>query len=312
MEAIAQVRSFNRTVTQQIGALADQFLGRDRTLGASRLLFEIGREGIEVRQLRARLSLDSGYTSRLLRELEAEGLIRTVESSPDARVRFVNLTKAGRQELTVLNRFSDKAAASLLGRLTEAQRASLITAMHAVERLLLAGAVQLRVEDPHSRAARHCMGCYFHELAERFEGGFDPARSLPVAAEALTPPHGFLILATLNGEPVGCGGLKCHAGYGEIKRMWVAPSSRGLGIGKRILLRLEDLARRRRLPLLRLETNKTLTEAHALYRSSGYREVSPFNDEPYAHHWFEKPLQPAKRSRKAHLTDDHVLRAPGT
>src|SRR2546422_10369969 len=89
MDAIAQVRSFNRTVTQQIGALADQFLGRDRTLGASRLLFEIGRDGIEVRQLRARLSLDSGYTSRLLRTLEAEGLIRTVASSPDARVHLV-------------------------------------------------------------------------------------------------------------------------------------------------------------------------------------------------------------------------------
>jgi len=297
MDAIAQVRSFNRTVTQQIGALADQFLGRDRALGASRLLFEIGREGIEVRQLRARLSLDSGYTSRLLRELEAEGLIRTVESAPDARVRFVNLTKAGRKELTVLNRLSDKAAASLLGRLTEAQRASLVTAMHAVERLLLASAVQLRVEDPSSRAARYCIGCYFQELTERFEGGFDSARTVPVAPEALTPPHGFLVLATLNGEPVGCGALKCHAGFGEIKRMWVAPSSRGLGIGKRILLRLENLARQRRLPLLRLETNKTLTEAQALYRSSGYHEVSPFNDEPYAHHWFEKALQPAQRRR---------------
>ncbi|HVH31397.1 MAG TPA: helix-turn-helix domain-containing GNAT family N-acetyltransferase [bacterium] len=302
MHAVAQVRKFNRTVTQQIGALADQFLGRPRTLGASRLLFEIGRDGIEVRQLRARLSLDSGYTSRLLRELEAEGLIRTVKSSPDARVRFVNLTKAGRQELAVLNRLSDKAAASLLGRLPEAQRASLITAMHAVERLLLASTVQLRVENPSSHAARYCIGCYFQELAKRFEGGFDPARSISASAEALTPPNGFLILATLNGDPVGCGALKCHAGFGEIKRMWVAPSVRGLGIGKRILLRLEDLARQRGLPLLRLETNKTLNEAHALYRSSGYREVSRFNDEPYAHHWFEKALQLAKRPARVGLT----------
>jgi len=295
MEATAQVRSFNRTVTEQIGALAEQFLGRERPLGASRLLFEIGRNGIEVRQLRARLSLDSGYTSRLLRELEAAGLVRTAESSADARVRFVKLTKAGRKELAVLNRLSDQAAASLLARLTAAQRESLITAMHTVERVLLASAVQLRVEDPSSPAARYCIGRYFQELAERFEGGFDPRRSIPAAAEDLTPPRGFLMLATLHAEPVGCGALKCHAGYGEIKRMWVAPSVRGLGIGKRILLRLEALARHRRLPLLRLETNKALTEAHALYRSSGYREVRPFNDEPYAHHWFEKPLQPAKR-----------------
>ena len=53
----------------------------------------------------------------------------------------------------------------------------------------------------------------------------------------------------------------------------------------------ERLARRRRIPLLRLETNKALSEAQALYRSSGYREVSPFNDEPYAHHWFQKRLR---------------------
>lgn len=118
MPAIAQVRSFNRTVTQHIGALEDHFLGRDRSLGASRLLFEIGGDGSEVRRLRARLGLDSGYTSRLLRELEAEGLIRTAASSNDARVRRVTLTAAGRRELALLNRRSDNAARSLLNRLT--------------------------------------------------------------------------------------------------------------------------------------------------------------------------------------------------
>jgi len=97
-------------------------------------------------------------------------------------------------------------------------------------------------------------------------------------------------VAILNGEPVGCGALKCHTAYGEIKRMWVAPSARGLGLGTRILLRLEDLARERGLPLLRLETNKTLTEAQSLYRRNGFREVPAFNDDPYAHHWFEKAL----------------------
>src|SRR5438876_10685294 len=96
MEAIARIRSFNRTVTHQIGALEERFLGRDRSLGASRLLFEIGANGVEVRQLRARLNLDSGYTSRLLRALEAEGLIRTGRSSGDGRVRCVTLT--GRAE----------------------------------------------------------------------------------------------------------------------------------------------------------------------------------------------------------------------
>jgi len=290
MEAIARIRSFNRTVTHQIGALEDRFLGRDRSLGASRLLFEIGANGGEVRQLRARLNLDSGYTSRLLRGLEAEGLIRTARSSGDGRVRCVTLTRAGRKELAVLNRRSDRAAASLLSRLPESQRPAFVSALGVVERLLLASAVRLRVENPRGRGAQYCLQRYFAELAGRFETGFDPARGIPTPATDFTPPQGFFVVATLNGEPVGCGALRCRPDYGEIKRMWVAPASRGLGIGKRILQRLEALARKRRLSLLRLETNKALTEAQALYRSSGYREVRPFNDEPYAHHWFEKAL----------------------
>jgi DNA-binding MarR family transcriptional regulator len=154
METIARVRSFNRTVTRQIGALERLFLGRDRSLGASRLLFEIGLEGAEIRQLRDRLDLDSGYVSRLLRGLEREGLIRTGRSSGDARVRFVTLTKAGRRELAILNRLSDRAAASLLDRLTEPQCAALASAMEQVERLLLASAVRLQVADPGSNPAR--------------------------------------------------------------------------------------------------------------------------------------------------------------
>jgi ribosomal protein S18 acetylase RimI-like enzyme len=77
--------------------------------------------------------------------------------------------------------------------------------------------------------------------------------------------------------------------------MWVDATTRGLGVGKRILDKLERLAREKKLALLRLETNRSLTEAQSLYRSSGYKEVKAFNAEPYAHHWFEKMLQPASR-----------------
>ena len=295
MEDVAQVRSFNRTVTQSIGALESRFLGRARSLGASRLLFEIGPEGSDVRQLRARLGLDSGYTSRLLRGLETEGLVRTGPSARDARVRAVRLTRAGLRELALLNRLSDKAARSLLDRLSAAQRAALVTALGSVERLLTAGAVRLDVVNPRSRAARYCLERYYAELAERFDAGFDPARGISAAPKELTPPRGYFVLATLHGEPVGCGALKCHRAFGEVKRMWVAPTARGMGIGKRLLERLETIARRRRIPVLRLETNKSLKEAQALYRASGYREVQPFNDEPYAHHWFEKRLASAGR-----------------
>jgi DNA-binding MarR family transcriptional regulator/GNAT superfamily N-acetyltransferase len=290
MDMVAGIRSFNRTVTRRIGALDARFLGRDRSLGASRLLFEIGAEGIEIRELRARLGLDSGYMSRLLRGLEAEGLIRTGHAPDDARVRYVVLSAAGRKEVAALNQLSDDAAASILEPLNEKQRVALTSAMAAVEQLLLASAVRLEVEDPASRVAQQCLARYFEELNARFDAGFDPALSLFPSAAEFTPPHGFFVVASLNGEGIGCGALKCRAGYADIKRMWVAAACRGLGLGRRILHRLEDLAREHGIQVLRLETNKALTEAQSLYKSSGYREVSAFNDELYAHHWFEKTL----------------------
>jgi ribosomal protein S18 acetylase RimI-like enzyme len=91
---------------------------------------------------------------------------------------------------------------------------------------------------------------------------------------------------------VGCGALRFHAGApAELKRVWLAPEVRGLGIGRRLLEELERQARQRGVEALRLETNRALSEAIALYRSSGYREIEPFNDEAYAHHWFEKRLR---------------------
>ena len=97
----------------------------------------------------------------------------------------------------------------------------------------------------------------------------------------------------MRGEPAGCGALKFHGGApAEIKRMWVTPAARGLGLGRRLLTDLEAHAAARGVRTLRLETNRALGEAIGLYRAAGYREVAAFNDEPYAHHWFEKALGP--------------------
>jgi GNAT superfamily N-acetyltransferase len=107
----------------------------------------------------------------------------------------------------------------------------------------------------------------------------------------MRPPAGLFLVATLRGEPVGCGGLQFHGDAPpDIKRMWVADSARGLGIGRRLLAALEDRARAHGSRVVRLETNRSLGEAINLYRSSGYHEVEAFNDERYAHHWFEKRL----------------------
>lgn len=291
MDEVARIRQFNRTLTQHIGVLETNFLGRGRPIGASRLLFEIGSKGVEIRDLRAKLGLDSGYTSRLLRTLEKEDLVKVHQSTKDSRVRSVTLTAKGRKELATLNRLSDEAAASTLEPLTNNQKTALIQSMEVVETLLRASAISIKIQDPTNRMAQECLAHYYRELAERFDDGFNPDKSISAAPEELTPPNGYFVVAELHGDGVGCGALKCHAEFGEVKRMWVAPSARGLGIGKRILARLEEIARQQKLQVLRLETNKALAEAQTLYKNSGYREVAPFNSEPYAHHWFEKSLK---------------------
>ena len=262
-------------------------------MGESRTLWEIGPEGVEVRVLRDRLGLDSGYTSRVLRALERQQLVTDTASEGDRRVRQVRLTERGRTERAELDRRADEVAQGFLDPLSNRQRARLIEAMTDVERLLTASLITIAVEDARTADAQWCIQQYFLELAARFEGGFDPARSISASVEELTPPAGLLVLARLRGRPVGCGALKFHRDAPtELKRMWVAQDVRGLGVGRRLLAELERLALDAGTRLMRLETNRSLTEAIRLYRDHGYSEVERFNDEPYADHWFEKDLRP--------------------
>lgn len=288
---IQQVRRFNRAVTRRIGVLNDDYLGRGRPLAESRLLFEIGRDGADVRDLRARMMLDSGYLSRLLRALEAQGLVRMQSSKGDARVRRAVLTAKGRREVATLDDRSQALAHSLLTPLGTSQRERLVAAMAEVERLLRASSVEIRVADPSSDDAVACIDAYLGELDARFEGGFDATRSVSADPSELVPPRGVFVIARLDDTAIGCGGLKVTGpGAGEIKRMWVSPDARGLGIAQRLLEALEAHAATMHLHVLRLDTNASLTEARALYARNGYAEIPAYNDNPYADHWFEKRL----------------------
>jgi len=80
--------------------------------------------------------------------------------------------------------------------------------------------------------------------------------------------------------------------------MWIAPAVRGAGVARRLLGELERTAREAGAVVLRLETNRALSEAIALYKRSDYAEVKAFNAEPYAHHWFEKTLGKKTQSGK--------------
>jgi DNA-binding MarR family transcriptional regulator/GNAT superfamily N-acetyltransferase len=279
-----------------VGALDDEYMARGRPLGQARLLWEIGPDGAEVAALRARLGLDSGYLSRLLRTLERDGLVTVApadRAGGDARVRIAALTDAGRAEWAELDKRSDELALSILEPLAEQHREQLVARMAEVERLLIASMVVIEPCSPGDPRARACVRAYARDLARRFRDGFDPALSRPVHDEELVPPAGVFLLATLNAEPIGCGAVKLHPDApAEIKRVWVADTVRGLGVGRRMLSELERYAAERGWTAIRLDTNRNLTEAIAMYRSAGYREVEPYNTEHYADYWFEKQLTP--------------------
>lgn len=238
-----------------------------------------------------RLGLDSGYMTRLAQSLSSQGLLETRKDTCDGRRRRALLTQKGRLELQAYDRLSDRLAGSMLEPLDPRQRERMAVAMGEVERLLAAARVKLDFEPATGDAARQCLKSYFWELAERFEGGYEAAKDMSAADAEMAAPAGRFVVAWLDGEPIGCGALKrVDEWVGEIKRVWVAKSARGLGVARRMLKELEAAALEMGLATLRLDTNKALTEAHALYRKEDYREVERFNDNPYAHHWFEKRL----------------------
>lgn len=291
MDDVETIRSFNRTVTRRLGVLNERYLGRDRPLVESRLLFEIGAQGASVRELRLRLGLDSGFASRLLRGLERKKLVRTEPAGADGRVRIARLTRAGLEELERLNSLSDDLARSMLAPLEHKQALRLVAAMAEVDLLLCAASIEFEESDPRSADVEGCLQRYYAELAARFPNGFELHADDAPPAEVFLGPTGRMLIARLFGEPVGCGGIRTlESGVGEIKRMWLSPRVRGLGLGRRLLAELERTAAALKLRTIRLDTNGSLAEAIRLYHASGYRAIPRYNDNPYAQHWFEKSL----------------------
>ena len=247
------------------------------------------------------LDLDSGYLSRVLR---ARWKPRAWSRSVRVQAIDASARRTSREPAAVNARDSTRAATRSprrsSSRSTTGSESASSRRCGTCERLLTAPLVEIGPTDPEAADARFCLDAYFAELGTRFDRGFDPARSISADDDELRPPAGVLLVARLRSEPIGCGALKFHRrAPTEIKRMWVAPSARGLGVGRKLLAALEQRGREHGRRTVRLETNRALTEAIAMYRSAGYVEVDAFNDEPYAHHWFEKRLGRASAGSSA-------------
>jgi aspartate racemase len=161
----------------------------------------------------------------------------------------------------------------------------------AVKKALARDDLELLEAPPESEAAARLLARYYEELTVRFPGGFDVDRTVAAPSAEPCPPFGCFLIARLEGRAVGCGAVrKLDETTAEIKRMWIDPAVRGRGVGRRLLAGLESAASRLGCRLVRLDTSSHLPEALGLYRSSGYSEIPPYNDNCYAHHWFEKSL----------------------
>ncbi|HKW93339.1 MAG TPA: GNAT family N-acetyltransferase [Methylomirabilota bacterium] len=118
------------------------------------------------------------------------------------------------------------------------------------------------------------------EALDAYQSALYPAESNHfLDVDALAAPNVCFFVARRGREALGCGALRIDgAGYGELKRMFVTPAARGLKLGRRILDRIEEEARREGLGWLRLETGIHQPEALGLYRSAGYVEREAFGD----------------------------------
>jgi GNAT superfamily N-acetyltransferase len=127
---------------------------------------------------------------------------------------------------------------------------------------------------------------------DRNSAGVDLEAEIAAGPPAdIFPPAGVFLLARVDGEPAGIGGVRfLDTEVAEVKSMFVSPTFRGFGVGRRILAALDGIAAEHGCRAVRLDSSAYLTEAIGLYRSAGYREVPPYNDNPKADIWFEREL----------------------
>lgn len=286
---IQRIRRLNRILSRQTGALNQSFLGRGRPLNAARVLWSLAQGKTEVSEIRADLDLDSGLMSRLLRSLEDEGLIETRPGETDARKRTVRFTPAGYEEFKAYDHLSDEVAAKVLENYADQQK--LLEAVDLVASVYGREHIEIIEVDPEDPRFVTCVQSFEREVTEDLNITFSLAKTGTADLSTLRPPKGVCLVALSEDMPIASASVKAHGtGEGEVKRVWVHPSARGLGLSSRMMRQLEERARGFGMRRLVLDTHGKLQAALALYRRSGWVEIDRYNDNPYAQHFFEKHL----------------------
>ncbi len=292
---IARVRRFNRFYTRQVGALDEGHLHSPFSLPEVRVLYEIANtESPTATALGRELRMDAGYLSRLLRGLERQGLIQRATSTDDRRQNILRLTPEGRATFDDLDARARGQVATLLDPLSDAEQQRLLEAMRTIETLIAAH----DQPTPYLLRAPRVgdMGWIVHRQAALYakEYGWNQeyealiARIVAEFLERFDPERERCWIAEQDGEIVGSVFVVNHPerdGVAKLRLLYVEPTARGLGLGRRLVSECTRFAREVGYHTLSLWTNSVLSSARRIYEAEGYRLISE-----EAHHSFGKDL----------------------
>jgi DNA-binding MarR family transcriptional regulator/N-acetylglutamate synthase-like GNAT family acetyltransferase len=290
---IDSVRSFNRFYTQQIGVLSEGVLRSRFSLTEVRVMYELAhRERSVASQIAKELGLDPAYLSRVLRRFEKDGLIRRVASKEDARASVVVLTKKGAATFAGLNKQQDADVRAMLEHVRPERRAEMVRAMETIRRAL-SGDDQAsksfvlrppRVGDLGWVVHRHG-ALYAQEYGwnERFEALV--AEIVADFVKNFEAKRERCWIAERDGEIVGSVFVvKKSKTVAKLRMLYVEPSARGLGIGRRLVEECIQFARQCGYKKMTLWTQSVLHSARKIYQAAGFKlvregtEQEPFGD----------------------------------
>jgi DNA-binding MarR family transcriptional regulator/GNAT superfamily N-acetyltransferase len=295
-EAIDIIRSFNRRYTRQLGLLDKGLLGSEFTLTEARVLYELANgEDSTATQIAGELGLDLGYMSRLIKKFGRRRYIKRKRSPVDARQSRLQLTERGRAVFDPLDRAARLQIAEMIAPMTLEQRSRLLSAMQSVQRLLEAGSEESQREPYAIRTLKvgdigwitHRQGILYSreygwdatyealvaEILAGFAKNFDSNMERGWVAERAGGIIGSVFL------------VRASADLAKLRLLYVEPTARGLGVGKRLVQECIDFARMKGYKTLTLWTNDVLVAARRIYQAAGFQLTREER-----HHSFGKDL----------------------
>jgi DNA-binding MarR family transcriptional regulator/GNAT superfamily N-acetyltransferase len=289
VDAVAELRAFNRFYTGRLGILGPRYLATSHTLAEARVLFELAQsDQVEVSALRRRLRIDAGHLSRLLSRLERRGLVARERSAADGRRQIARLTAAGARDFAVLDRRSEEDTAARLEGLDAADRRRLVAALAEVRRLLERTDPAIALRGPRAGELGWIVQRHGEIYAEEFgwDASFEAlvARIVADYAEQHDPEREAAWIAEVDGAPAGC--VLCVRHDDEVAKLrllLVEPRARGLGLGERLVRECVEFARGAGYRELRLWTNDVLAAARRIYERAGFTLVEEQPHRSFGH-----------------------------